>query len=247
MLSNLRLFISAQIGQGAKIQLEARDIHYLINVMKINDKEEINIFNEHDGEWTSRIRILSKNDVYLEPISNIKKLATPSKVILAFALLKRQNTSLVIQKATELNVCEIYPILTERTIVRNANIEKLKLIAKEASEQCGRLDIPKIHHILDVNEVIKRNKNNNIILCDNKQKSEHILQLQEKIECKKDSVIFVGPEGGFSQAELIYFHSLKNVFSVSLGALTLRAETAVITSLFSIQAIYNLNKIRWGK
>ena len=243
MRNNLRLFIPDQITKTSKIQLRGADIHYLTNVMRISNKEEINIFNEHDGEWTSQVYILSKNDVFLQPIKNIRKTSVPSNIILAFASLKRQNNSFIIQKATELNAREIYPILTERTIVRTTSIEKLKLVAKEATEQCGRLDIPKIHNVLNINEIVKRNKNSNIILCNNKQKSEHILQLQTKLDRKKDSVILIGPEGGFCQAELTYLNSLKNVFNVSLGALTLRAETAIITSLFSVQTIYHLNEI----
>ena len=113
MRNNLRLFIPVQITKRSKIQLKSADIHYLTNVMKIRNQEEINIFNEHDGEWISQVHIVSKSDVFLQPIKNVRKTTVASKVILAFALLKRQNNSLVIQKATELNAREIYPILTE--------------------------------------------------------------------------------------------------------------------------------------
>ena len=242
MTSNLRLFLPVQIVSTSKIQLEKADIHYLLNVMKVKNQEEINIFNEHDGEWISQVHISSRHDVFLLPIKNIKKHATTSKVILAFALLKRQNNSLVVQKATELNVREIYPMLTERTIVKTVNIEKLKLIAKEATEQCGRLDIPKIHPILKMSEVVKKSKHSNIIFCNSQQESEHILELQTKLDCEKDSIVLIGPEGGFSHTELTHLSSVENVFNVNLGELTLRAETAVIASLFSIQTIYDLNR-----
>lgn len=242
MTSNLRLFIPGQIVGMSRIQLEKPDIHYLLNVMKVKNQEEINIFNERDGEWVAKVNILTKENVFLLPIKNTRIDITASKVVLAFALLKRQNNSLVIQKATELNVREIYPMITERTIVKTANIEKLKLVAKEAAEQCGRLNIPKIHNTLNTDELIRKSKQNNIILCNNKEESEHILKLQTKIDYKKDSVILIGPEGGFSQNEFVYLNSSANVFNVSLGKLTLRAETAAITSLFLIQAMYNLNR-----
>ena len=238
-MSNLRLFIPDQISETETIQLQKADAHYLLNVMKVKNQEKIRIFNEHDGEWVSIVNITSKNSAFLTPVNNIKKGGGTSKVILAFSLLKRNNTSLVIQKATELNVREIFPIITERTIVRDAHIEKLHLIAKEAAEQCGRLDIPKIHNILSINELVKKTAGANLILCDGQQNSEPILKLQTKLDYQKDSVVLIGPEGGFSQNELSYLNSHSNCFYANLGALTLRAETASIAALFAIQVLHN--------
>jgi 16S rRNA (uracil1498-N3)-methyltransferase len=240
-MSNLRLYLPIKIVATQEIPLSKEDIHYLLNVMKIKNHEEIRAFNRECGEWVCKINIVSKQNVFLMPIENSKKSANPSKIILAFASLKRNNTSLVIQKATELNVREIYPLITERTIARDANIEKLNLVAKEAAEQCGRLDIPKIHNILDINELVKKTTSANLILCDGTQKSEPVLELRNKLDYQKDSVVLIGPEGGLSQNERNHLSSLANCFCTNLGGLTLRAETASIAALFAIQALYNLN------
>ena len=145
--------------------------------------------------------------------------------------------SLIIQKATELNVREIYPLITDRTIVKNINIDKLNIVAKEASEQCGRLDIPEIHNILDIRKLSCIAKNKNFIICHNCRDAISILDLNKKIDYNRDSILLIGPEGGFSNEEINMFEHLDITF-VKLGNYTLRAETAIIASIFTIQNLY---------
>ncbi|WPX96528.1 RsmE family RNA methyltransferase [Candidatus Bandiella euplotis] len=241
-MSALRLFLAPSIVKDQQIRLERENIHYLLNVMKVKNQEDVYIFNDKDGEWLSKVDIISKNNVFLIPTINIRMPSNLSKIILAFSLLKRQNNSLVVQKATELNVREIYPIVTKRSIVRDINIEKFYLVAKEAAEQCNRLDIPKIHNILSIGELITKAENANLILCDNKQTSEAVLKLEKKLNYQNDSAILIGPEGGFSSQEVEQLNCLANCYNVSLGELTLRAETAAISAMFAVQAMYDLHK-----
>ena len=236
-MSNIRLLIAVTLHNSEKISLKKDDAHYLINVMKVRHGDVIKAYNERDGEWFCKIELENKRNIFLIPFEKTDNTLCKSKVILAFALLKRQNNSLIIQKATELNVREIYPLITDRTIVKNINIDKLNIVAKEASEQCGRLDIPEIHNILDIRRLSSIAKNKNFIICHNCRDAISILDLNKKIDYNRDSILLIGPEGGFSNEEINMFEHLDITF-VKLGNYTLRAETAIIASIFTIKNLY---------
>ena len=236
-MSNIRLLIAVTLHNSEKISLKKDDAHYLINVMKVRHGDVIKAYNERDGEWFCKIELENKRNIFLTPFEKTDNSLCKSKVILAFALLKRQNNSLIIQKATELNVREIYPLITDRTIVKNINIDKLNIVAKEASEQCGRLDIPKIQNILDVDKLLDMAKNKNFIICHNCSDAIGILDLRGKIDCDEDTILLIGPEGGFSNEEINMFKHL-NITFVKLGNYKLRAETAIIAAIFAIHNLY---------
>lgn len=235
-MSNIRLLIPAKWYNLEKISLDKDDVHYLINVMKVRNGDVIKAYNECNGEWLCKINVSTKRDIFLIPFEKTASILDKSRIILAFALLKRQNNGLIIQKATELNVKEIYPLITDRTITKKLNIDKFNIVAKEASEQCGRLDIPKIHNILDIRKLSSIAKNKNFIVCHNHCDAISILDLKKKLDRNKDTILLIGPEGGFSNEEINMFRCL-NVTLLKLGNYTLRAETAAITSIF---AVYNL-------
>ena len=236
-MSNIRLLIADTLHNSEKISLKKDDAHYLVNVMKVRHADVIKAYNERDGEWFCKMELENKRNIFLIPFEKTDNSLRKSKVILAFALLKRQNNSLIIQKATELNVREIYPLITDRTIVKNINIDKLNIVAKEASEQCGRLDIPKIHNILDIGKLLNMAKNKNFIICHNCSDAISILDLREKIDYNEDTILLIGPEGGLSSEEIDMFEHL-NITFVKLGKYTLRAETAIIAAIFTIQNLY---------
>ena len=134
----------------------------------------------------------------------------------------------MIQKATELGVTKFIPIISERTIVRKINHERLHKIITEASEQSNRLEIPKIEKIVSFENFIKNNQNLNIIFGDlNTNNSDlNIKILKNKIIC-----ILIGPEGDFSEKERKKILSLKNVQSLKLNNNILRTETATISAI----------------
>ncbi|MFQ3307382.1 MAG: 16S rRNA (uracil1498-N3)-methyltransferase [Candidatus Midichloriaceae bacterium] len=246
-MSRLRLFISDNIEDEVPIYISKEDIHYLKNVLKVRNNEEIKIFNKDCGEWISEINIVSKDKIYLLPKKLLKLYEKKSyKISLSFSLLKRTNNNIVIQKATELNVSSIFPIITDRSIVRSFNSNKFKLIAKEASEQCGRLEIPEINNLSNIDEILKLYVGKkNIIICNNQDSSTRLDLIDNKIDYSMDSLVLIGPEGGFSSKELDLIKSYKDIYSVSLGNLVLRSETAVISSLYMINTFYEKNDAKY--
>jgi 16S rRNA (uracil1498-N3)-methyltransferase len=237
-MSNIRLYIVNPIIHLVNIPLNKQDSNYLLNVMRIQDGRTIKAFNKLSGEWICKVKIENKNQAILLPVEQIITSQNKSNIILAFSLLKRQNNHLVIQKATELNVKEIYPIITDRTIVKNTNLNKLALVAKEAAEQCGRLEIPIIHNILNIEILLKEVNMKNLVVCNKNQHSVNILDLNQKIDYTQDTLVLIGPEGGFSTNDISLLKNTNAIF-VNLGNYILRAETAIITSIFSIQNLYN--------
>ncbi len=235
-MSKIRIYHASKIERGIKTRLEnLNDHHYLMRVMRISNGEIIKIYNDVDGEWNAKINIDIKNDISLTPIEKNQLFIENSKFSLAFSLLKKSNNNLVIQKATELNVSEIYPIISERSMVKDINIEKFITIAKESSEQCGRIDIPKIHPASSLNDALTKNNEHDIIVCDD---NKNALKPYKLGKYSEKTLLVIGPEGGFSNQEKAFFATLKNIRFLSLGPLTLRAETASIVSLFAIQQLY---------
>jgi 16S rRNA (uracil1498-N3)-methyltransferase len=238
-----RLFINAKIYINATLPTSIDIAHYIVNVIKLKDGQHIHIFNEHDGEWLAQIQIQSKKNIILLVQEQIrKKKIQKFNLTLAFSLLKKQNNSLIITKATELNVEEIHPIITDRSIVREINLERYNKIAIEAAEQCGRLSVPKIHEAISLKKLLLKKEKSHIIICNNQQPSPHISTVLQKINMQEETIIITGPEGGFSNAEIATLEGNRLLHHAGLGDLILRAETACIFSLSAYNIIYNLPK-----
>ena len=212
--------------------------------IEISDKELLNQFNNvlslsigsrvtvADGkgrEALARITSLNKRLVGLELQEALKNNNDPSRyVVLYCAVLKRENFELVVQKATEVGVKEIFPVITERTVKFNIKMERLQKIIKEAAEQSGRAVLPKISEPVSLAQAIDHGKHNDL----NWFLDISGLPLKKSLTgVKRRLGVFVGPEGGWTQKELASARASKFKV-VSLGSLTLRAETAAVVGSF---------------
>ena len=237
-MSNIRISVPEKLKKFNPISLNKNDCHYLIRVMKITNDTIVKAFNAKDGEWNCNIIIDHKQSVNIIPFERTKSALKKSKIILAFSLIKRQKISFVIQKATELNIKAIYPLIVDRSTVRTINSNRMHIIAKESSEQCGRLDIPTINTLSTLENLLKENVNHQFIICHNCNDAIDIGMLNKKMNYNKDTIVLIGPEGGFSSKETSYFQFL-NLLFVRLSHLTLRAETAALVAISSIQNFYH--------
>ena len=140
----------------------------------------------------------------------------------------------MIQKATELGVTKFIPVITERTVVRNINYERLIKIVTEASEQCNRLSIPEIDKIQKLDEFFKNNKDLNLIFGDLNSDNKKL-----KINNKKLLCILIGPEGDYTEVEREKILKYSGTQSIKLGNNILRTETAVISALSVINFLKN--------
>ncbi len=232
----IRVFIS-NLALSKQVIVNGNQYHYLSKVMRCRISDHIIAFNTLDGEFECVILASSRSEMVLQPLKLLRFYSNKDKKItLAFSLLKGDNIELVVQKATELGVDSILPLLTERSIVRNIKKERLEAIAIEASEQSGRIDIPKIEQLIKITDLDKLDFDLGIF-CDEKERSGVINQLSSKIDYAKSILIIVGPEGGFSDKERSFMRSLDFINSVSISSNILRAETAAISVIAIVQSV----------
>lgn len=211
-----------------ELKLDDTDINHIINVMRMKQNDKFHIVYDN-VLYTCNITNIEKRKVDYEIIKKeeIKSNKT-HKVIIACSLIKEQKMDFLLQKATELGVDEIIPIISERTVVKidkkNTNkISRWIKICKEASEQSHRMNIPKIHEIINL-KGLSDVKANAKIVCNTNEMSKNIKKVLQDVKKSDTMIIVVGPEGGFSDNEINYL--LENGFiSTTLGENILRAET----------------------
>ena len=142
--TSIRLFVDATLQPGENLSLSDAQAHYLANVMRLGAGDTLRLFNGVAGEWQAAVTDVSRKAVRLEVGKQTRAPEREPDCWLCFALLKRQKTDLVVEKATELGVSVIQPIITARTQADHVNLERLRSIAIEAAEQCERLVVPEI-------------------------------------------------------------------------------------------------------
>ena len=184
-------------------------------------------FND-SGEWEAKIIEIKKGIVNFIIVKKLKNSENNSEIWLAFTPIKLNYLNFMIQKATELGVTKFIPILSERTMVRDLNSERLNKVIIEASEQSNRIKLPKLEKLVKFKDFIKLYKDTNIVFGD-------LNSSNDQIKINKDSpvCILIGPEGDFSENERKEILDLKNVKSLKINKNILRAETAAI-SIISI-------------
>jgi 16S rRNA (uracil1498-N3)-methyltransferase len=236
MPTSIRLFMSSDLAAETMVDLAPGQAHYLNAVMRRSVGDPVVLFNGRDGEWDGRIEFLRKDRARLSVVAPLRPQAPEPDLWLVFAVLKTAATELVVQKATELGASRIMLAVTERTNVPRANVARLHAIAVEAAEQCERLTVPGIVGPSPLRA----------ILCDWASGDDDARPLFAAIERASapslrpvsggPAALLVGPEGGFTAAELDGLAAHAFVRAASLGPRILRAETAAIVGLALLQA-----------
>ncbi len=233
-MGNIRLFFSNPITNGMTGMLDKSQSHYLNKVMRIKENEFFSLFN-NKGEWEAKILKISKGQVEFEIIKQLRQKENMKDLWLAFSPIKSNYQNFMIQKATELGVTKFLPIIFERTIVRKINVEKLKKIAIEASEQSNRVNIPLIEQTQNLESFLNSNSVD-LIFTDLNSTNKKIdkYKLTNKPTC-----IIVGPEGDFSELEREKILTFKGVQAVKINENILRSETAVISAISIVNYAFN--------
>jgi len=239
----IRLYCNQKLSLNNIIVLNKTDTHYLKNVMRCKKNDQINLFNENDQEFFSKILEIKKYETILEIFELSNNTEIINDIFLIFSLVKKNKMDFIIQKATELGVRKIFPILTERSSIRDINLSRMVSIAKEASEQSNRISIPEISNLMTIQELLKQwDKKRSILYADEILKINKNLTILNRKNFVKSSLL-VGPEGGFSQEENDMLKSYKYVFPISFGKTILRSDTAAIVGLSYLNIINSSYKI----
>ncbi|API86474.1 16S rRNA (uracil(1498)-N(3))-methyltransferase [Francisella uliginis] len=223
----------AKISNNTKnLSISGEYYNYFKNVLRLKKNDIVELFNDLDGlQYKTKILNVNNKSIDLEVISSKEiKNENPYQINLYQSLIKNENFELVIQKATELGVNNIYPIITEFTNHKfdkkgfDKKIERWNKIAISATEQCGRVFIPKLHTPTNLHDIDINTRSLNFTLC---PYSRTIEDIKYQIENHSEFNIFIGPEGGFSENEMSYFKE-SNFSMINLGKRILKAETAPI-------------------
>lgn len=231
-----RLYVSIAISSDQLLPLDADQWHYVRNVMRLVDGDKMMIFNGQDGEWLAELRFESKKKINLKPLEQTQIQPPKSELVYAFAPLRKGRIDYMIQKATELGVGILVPVLTEYTDNHKIKLDKLKANAIEAAEQCTMLSIPHIAAPLKFKAFVEQySQTHQIIFCDERADSNSPIDQISKLAGQKICVL-IGPEGGFSAPERQMLLALKCTTAISLGPRIMRADTAAIAALSLVQA-----------
>ena len=234
MSGSIRLFVTAPLAPGAEIAATAAQAHYLGTVMRRAAGDTVCLFNGRDGEWAARISQARRGAANFVVGQMLRPQAAEPDLWLVFALLKRDATDLVIQKATELGVAAIWPVLTARTNAQRVNLARFHAIATEAAEQSERLTVPTVHEPRPLAALLASWPVGRRLFVAAERTSAPTAP-PPIVTMGEPAALLIGPEGGFMPAELDVMRAHPLVTVVSLGPRILRAETAAIAGLARLQ------------
>jgi 16S rRNA (uracil1498-N3)-methyltransferase len=239
-----RLAVDAALATGAAVTLRDNAAHYLSTVLRLGVGETVTVFNRADGEWQARIADMRKKEMTLT-VESCMRAPSPSgmKLMVCFAPIKGGRMETIIEKATELGASVLQPVITQRTIVDKVNIARAEAIAREAAEQCERIDWPEIREPVKLLNLLgdwpadmpliygdESGGSGSIIEALIKQSRLPRVGGKEPPSMNtKQWAVLAGPEGGFTPDEFAALGRVKAALGVGLGPRILRADTAVIT------------------
>ena len=235
---NIRLYHPVSIEENSTSLLSKEHTHYVVNVMRLKRGSNINFFNK-EGEWKSEIIFLDKDRVEVKILEKVKQSMTSSNIELAICLVKKNPIETILQKATELGVNKITPIISERTEVKELNLERANKIVVEATEQSNQLMPPEISDVIKLKDFLKNLDGSSKLLFADVNSKDNLKS--EVLKEAKTLSVLIGPEGDFSPSERELILANPHVVSFSISKNILRSDTAVISAISLVNFINNLH------
>src|SRR5215470_5673626 len=205
-----RLFVEAPLGAGLAVALNASQIHYLSNVLRMGPGDPVLVFNGADGEWKARLATVARRTIALEVETMTRPQPEPGDLNYLFSPLKRARLDYMAQKAVEMGVSRLQPVIMRHTQAERVNLERMRANAIEAAEQCGILAIPQIAAPLDFAAAIAAlGPSCRLVFCDEDAPcGDPVAALRADLGMvgaahgkSAELAVLVGPEGGFAEEE----------------------------------------------
>lgn len=228
--------MAESFSENAEMSLLEKDVHYLVNVLRKKEGDTLRVFNGRDGEWLAEIFSLSKRYGDLRIIKQLREPQPAPDIWLCFAPVRKHRNTFIIEKATELGVAKLQPVITQRTQFPRLKIDKMRAQIIEAAEQTERLDLPIAEVPISLTEMLSGwdSKGRTLIFADEGGDAKPALEALQTLSAP--AAILIGPEGGFDDKEREMLRSKPYVTPVSLGPRILRADTAALSLLTLWQA-----------
>ncbi len=230
-----RLYVDAPLAPEGLLPLPKSQTHFLAHVLRAKAGDHVRVFNGRDGEWRAKVAEVSKRAVTLGIEGQTRPQDTVPDLWLLLAPIKKTPLDYIVQKATELGVARVQPVITHRTIVERVNSDRMAANAIEAAEQSGRLTVPEIAPPIALDKVFATwTANRQVMYCDEGGAPPAVAGLARA--GRGPWAILTGPEGGFDGVEREMIRALKFVVPVSLGPRIMRADTAALAAITIWQA-----------
>lgn len=221
-----RLFVPGPLQQGAALVLEGAPANYLANVLRLGAGAQVKLFDDRTGEWLAEIAEAGKRRVTVHLVRHLRDREPVPDLWLLFAPLKRARIDMLVEKATELGVARLVPVITARTVVDRVKDARLLAHMIEAAEQCERTALPELADPIKLDVLLSAWPEQRTLLFADETGGGSLLEAA----AQGQAAILIGPEGGFTDAERAALRSHRSARPVALGPRILRAETAAIAA-----------------
>jgi 16S rRNA (uracil1498-N3)-methyltransferase len=245
-----RLHVSRTLAAGVPVALEPQQVNYLLNVLRLGAGDHVLVFNGRDGEWRAAVVLRGKRGCELLPEVQVRAQEGGPDIDYLFAPLKRARLDYMVQKATELGVARLRPVITRRTIAERVNVERMRANVIEAAEQCGILRVPEVAEPVKLERVLADwDGARRLVLCDEAAAVASPLEALRGIGSggsdpgdftlapARPLAVLIGPEGGFDPAERELLLRQPFTLAISLGPRIMRADTAAVAALALVNAV----------
>ena len=232
-----RLFVKSKLASGAEVELDQAQAHYLGNVLRLRDRDELLLFNGSEGEWCAALGAIGKKKASVTVLHQTRVQEQGPDLHYLFAPLKRARLDYMAQKATEMGASVLRPVLTRRTVAERVKVDRLLANAVEAAEQCGILRVPEVEAPEPLDKVLRDwDGARALIFADEAAPSASPLEALAALKAAPVAVL-VGPEGGFDPEERASLLAKPFVHPISLGPRVMRADTAAVAALALVNAV----------
>ncbi len=232
-----RLFVKSPLQAGVEIALIPEQAHYLGNVLRLKPGDQVLLFNGADGEWCMRLTALGKKKAVATAEHQTRPQEDGPDLHYLFAPIKRARVDYMAQKATEMGVSVLQPVITRRTVAERVNTDRLRANAVEAAEQCGILRVPDVRAPQKLESLLKEwDENRLLIFADEAAPIASPLDALAG-QSGRPLAVLIGPEGGFEPEERAHLLKQTFVIPVSLGPRVMRADTAAVACLALVNAV----------
>ena len=228
-----RLYVDPPLSAGVAVGLDAGQANYLGNVLRLKEGGEVLLFDGVSGEWLARVVEAGKRRMILGVVEATRGQEAVPDLTLAFAPVKKGRVDWLVEKAVELGVARLEPVITRRTIVDKLNLERMRAHIVEAAEQCGRTALATIAEPLKLDAFLMAIDPTRTLYFADETGGEPAASAFQP----GPATILTGPEGGFTPEEAGAIRALPNAKAISLGPRILRAETAALAAITAYMAL----------
>jgi 16S rRNA (uracil1498-N3)-methyltransferase len=217
-----RLFVDQALGAGQSVTVDG---NYLAAVLRLGPGDQVKLFDDRTGEWLAAIAEAGKKHVTLTVGERLRERERVPDLWLLFAPIKRGRIDWLVEKATELGVSRLVPVVTRRTIVDRLNLDRLRAHAVEAAEQCGRTALPELAEPRKLDAILRDWPEGRVLYFADEGGGAPLAA------AAGPAAILIGPEGGFTEEERVSIREMAFARPVSLGPRILRADTAALAAI----------------